>query len=54
MEYLAPKNLYDQILGLSYVDILINDVGFLTRNGELERAELYCNKALKIFNENIP
>lgn len=43
MEYLAPKNLYDQILGLSYVDILINGVGFLTKNGELEKAEEYCN-----------
>lgn len=52
MEYLAPKNLYDQILGLHYIDILINGVGFLTRNGELERAELYCNQVLKIFNEN--
>ena len=52
MEYLAPKNLYDQILGLSYVDILINGVGFLTKNGELEKAEEYCNQALKIFNEN--
>ena len=39
MEYLVPKNLYDQILGLSYADILVNGVGFLTRNGELERAE---------------
>ena len=48
----APKNLYDQILGLSYVDILINGVGFLTKNGELEKAEEYCNQALKIFNEN--
>lgn len=52
MEYLAPKNLYDQILGLSYVDIPINGVGFLTKNGELEKAEEYCNQALKIFNEN--
>lgn len=53
MEYLAPKNLYDQILGLSYVDILINGVGFLTKNGEFEKAEEYCNQALKIFFENI-
>ena len=52
MEYLAPKNLYDQILGLSYIDILINGVGFLTKNGELEKAKEYCNQALKIFNEN--
>lgn len=52
MEYLAPENLYDQILGLYYVDILINGVGFLTRNGEIERAEKYCNQALKIFDEN--
>ena len=53
MEYLAPKNLYDQILGLSYVDILINGVGFLTKNGEFEKAEEYCNQALKIFFKNI-
>ena len=52
MEYLAPENLYDQILVLYYVDILINGVGFLTRNGEIERAEKYCNQALKIFDEN--
>ena len=52
MEYLAPKNLYDQILGLVYVEILMSGVGFLTRNGEIERAEKYCNQALKIFNEN--
>lgn len=52
MEYLAPENLYDQILGTYYVDVLINGVGFLTRNGELESAEKYCNQALKIFKEN--
>ena len=51
MEYLVPENQYDQILGTYYIDILINGVGFLTRNGELERAEKYCNKALKILNE---
>ena len=51
MEYLAPENQYDQILGTYYIDILINGVGFLTRNGELERAEKYCNKALEILNE---